>query len=380
MCIRDSGRPALVRCLGLPARARVGGSHWQQQCRGPTRSGFRRTSVILNSASRSALSRFPLFFFDISVLMELLLGLAWSVRLRASGPRISEFVLRLFAKPLLGSGRCTFTARDRCLLLPFLVSVGHDAPARGTARRPARQRLSTANTGPAVGEPRAPPGGRVATATRDANRDVRPTRLLRAAYRLRADVRGVGAAGARRRQPADGLLATTVRVGQPAARLLAALRRRVAALLREAPAAVPLLRRLRVAALLADVVAAALAAAARALLRDGAAPIARRATAAADQKAEPLYNNVQAGPERLPLQRDGCKYPCDAGRRRPALPGRARAPVGAVAAVEARRAGLAQPPRAQAGLRVVGRRRLLPLPRAQGRGHVALQISLTQSV
>ena len=66
------GRPALVRCLGLPARARVGGSHWQQQCQGPTRSGFRRTSVILNSASRSALSRFSTFvFFDILVLMQL---------------------------------------------------------------------------------------------------------------------------------------------------------------------------------------------------------------------------------------------------------------------------------------------------------------------
>ena len=29
----------------------------------------------------------PLFFFDILVLTELLLGLTWSVRLRASGPR-----------------------------------------------------------------------------------------------------------------------------------------------------------------------------------------------------------------------------------------------------------------------------------------------------
>ena len=109
-------------------------------------------------------------------------------------PRVPRsYAPEAFARQL--SGAAPFTARDRCLLLPFLahVSVGHDAPARGTARRPARQRLSAAGTGPAVGEPRAPPGGRVATATRDANRDVRPTRLLRAAYRLRADVRGVGA-------------------------------------------------------------------------------------------------------------------------------------------------------------------------------------------
>ena len=165
------------------ARARVGGSHWQQ-CQGPTRSGFRRTSVIL-IAPRAPLSPAFLSLFFL-IFPRFFSRLAWSGRTRARVRVPSRGCLHPLAR---GAG-----GPDRCL------AAFRTMPRRGTARRPARQRSRQQPRGrPSVTRP---PGGRAPPPPGPIGMSA--TRLTTRRPSLTPMYAEAGAAGARRRQPAHG--------------------------------------------------------------------------------------------------------------------------------------------------------------------------------
>ena len=298
-------RPALCGASGCPRGAR----RWIPLAAAMGRRGrIRRTSVILNSASRSALSRFSNFVFDIWSF-----GVLWTVCSVHSAQRRGAPSRRLCLH-LSGSAAPRHGIAAFCCLSWPRCPGARDGAAAGAAAAldhgagrqwPVRPRGAASPPPPVMpigmyGQPvyYAPPIAYAPMYAASAPRGGRPTGYSQQPY----------ASGSRRR-----LLAALRRGGSatrsPSSRPYRRTRRRPTRSV-VAPPSPP------------------------ARLYAAVPPVARRATAAADQKAEPLYNNVQAGPERLPLGDDDI----------PATPAddvsifRTRAgAAGAVAAVEARR-------------------------------------------